>query len=299
MPRSWGLALGAGGLRGAAHVGILKGLRQYRLYPQMVAGSSAGSIIGALYAVGMPLTEMERHLVSLQRSQVYDTTFTASVLLKMAAKVGWDTLGLPLALSPDSPLGFIAGDKLEAYVKRLTGGAGFEGLRTPLLITAVDLENGDPVVFCPQAFAHRAADAGWVPLVGYTLAEAVRASTAIPGIFAPKRLDGRLLVDGGLVDHIPAPVLRHMGLDTVIAVNLLGRKEVVKTDNLLEILVRSMDLMSRELNEVKLRRAADLVISPEIGHLGLTDFARLPRLVAAGEEACQALTGEILRIVRE
>lgn len=296
-PAPVGLALGGGGLRGTAHIGVLKVMLANGIRPAMIAGTSAGSIIAALYAAGRDPADLERLALSVKASDLYDPIH-ALTGLRMAAKLAHDYLGIPLAEPPAAPLGFVRGDRLERFMEQATGGATFTQTRLPLAITAVDINTGQLVIFCAARDVFPDVSGRIAFITDATLAEAMRASTAIPGVFEPKRIRGRTLVDGGVKDLVPADVLRLMGAERVIAVDLgLADRRRAEIDDIVEVMQQAVDIMGRELTDILLRRSAAVVIAPRTGDVGLADLHRIPELIARGEEAARAAIWRVRALV--
>ncbi|BCJ49328.1 hypothetical protein Asp14428_08030 [Actinoplanes sp. NBRC 14428] len=174
-----GLALGGGAVRGAAHVGVLDVLDAAGLAPAVIAGTSAGALIGALYAAGTGPSEISKVAQALRWSRLIRPARTRRALFATA--------------------------RLGAFLDDLLGGRDFDALDLPFAAVACELTTGDRVV-----------------LRDGPVASAVLASAAIPGVFPPVERDGRLLVDGSLVDIVPAGLAREMGADVVVAVDVSG-----------------------------------------------------------------------------
>lgn len=175
-----GLALGSGGARGAAHTGVLKVLEAEGIPISVVAGSSIGALIGATMAVGIPIEQVEQEWLATGAARVFRSFLPT----------------FPRA-------GLSSGNELIKYLAQLLGDVRIEDLPIPYAAVACDMDTGESVI-----------------LREGSLVSAVRASTAIPGIFHPLRLNDRLLVDGGLVDPVPIQVCRDLGADFVIAVDI-------------------------------------------------------------------------------
>ncbi|NLW06846.1 MAG: patatin family protein [Clostridia bacterium] len=166
--------------------------------------------------------------------------------------------------------GLIRGDRIEALVRVLTRGLTFSELKVPFYVVAVDIEKGELVVI----------NKGRV-------ADAVRASIAIPGIFTPKRLDRRLLVDGAVLAPLPVEVLRQHGAEVVVAVDVsytVAKKEVEKISNLFELLFHSLSLTGKAITCRSLEQA-DLVIRPAVGHLNPARLHRAVECIELGRQA--------------
>jgi len=179
--RKIGLALSSGGARGTAFVGILKVLEENGIVPDVIAGSSIGAEIGAAYAAGVSIEEMEAYWRSTSWRRVVKTLFPT---------VPWS--------------GWSSGREVSRFLRGLFGDRFIEDLPIPYAAVATDLETGE---------AH--------PITSGPIAEAIRASLSVPGLFVPVWLDGHLLIDGGVSDPIPVDVARALGADIVIAVDVL------------------------------------------------------------------------------
>jgi len=257
-----GLALGGGAARGIAHVGVLKVLEKRGIVPHMIAGTSIGAIIGAIYAKEMDTAVLEQDTMEWSR---------------------WRTAQL---LDPALPrVGLIKGKKVEAILDTYLGNVTFSELKIPFACVAVDIDTGEEIVFKEG------------PVAG-----AVRASISIPGIFLPVEQDGAFLVDGGLVNPVPVSTVREMGAEYVIAVNVLphpegrisqmGEGDLSKGLNIFAILMQTVNISANIIAHVSLE-GADLVIEPDVGSVSPTDFhlasKLIPRGVKAAERALAAL----------
>lgn len=174
-----GLALGSGGARGAAHVGVLKVLEREGIKIAAIAGSSIGALVGGAYAAGIPVSRLEGEWLATTRAKL-----------------------LRRFLPTLSRTGLSSGAGLRRYLREILGVVRIEELSIPFAAVATDLDTGEPVV-----------------LRSGPLVEAICASTAIPGVFPPVRLDGRLLVDGGMVDPLPVRICQELGAEVVVAVD--------------------------------------------------------------------------------
>ncbi len=180
--RKIGYALGGGAARGMFHIGVLNVLEEYGIVPDIIAGTSMGSIIGALYASGLKSADLKHIACSINWKQVIWLT---------------DIVALPKS-------GFIQGKRIVALLKSIVGDIGFSQLKYKYAAVAADLYTGQQVVFTEGS-----------------LIQAIRASISIPTIFTPVYHEGRYLVDGGLVNVVPVSVCRDMGADFVIGVNAI------------------------------------------------------------------------------
>ncbi|MFQ6059107.1 MAG: patatin-like phospholipase family protein [Anaerolineae bacterium] len=271
-----GLALSGGGARGLAHIGVLKVLEREGIPIDFLAGTSMGGVVAAGYAAGLSPEFMEQEALRMGR------------LRKL---VGLFDLALPKA-------GLVEGRKIEAYLAQHLGEMTFDDLRIPLALVAVDLVTGEEVV-----------------LRSGSVIEAVRATISLPGIFAPFRKDGYLLIDGGVLNPLPADVVRHIGADVVIAVNvaiaLEGLPRLLEAEEqglpltqiplIIETLHRTVGIMENRISAQKLQEARpEVLIRPTIDNsiTLFTGFHRAAECIAAGEEAATVALPEIKSALR-
>ena len=241
-----GLALGGGGARGFAHVGVIQVLEEAGLRPDLVVGTSAGSLVASLYASGKSPRQLQALAESMDESHFADWT-------------------LPLFNR-----GVLRGEALARYVQQQVGGALIEGMAMPLGIVATDLNSGEAIVF-------RRGDTG----------TAVRASSAVPGLFQPVRIAGRDYVDGGLVSPVPVLHAREMGADVVVAVDISSAPEGNPASDTLQILLQTFAIMGRSINALELRHA-QVVVRPALTGSGSADFGNRRRAIEAGRQAMLA-----------
>jgi NTE family protein len=235
-----GLALGGGAARGFAHIGVLKVLQEEGIPVTSVAGTSAGSIIGAAFCAGLSWDRI------LEESRSFD--WGALTSLKFPR------------------MGFLSLGRLEHVLDRILGGARFEDLSIPFAAIAVDIVSGDELVIRQGA-----------------VASAVRASCSIPGIFEPTNLDGRMLVDGGLRNDVPADVTRALGARFVIGVNLNSSSVHSQPPRgILDVIHYSFDILLRHSSQGGLGDA-DIVISPALEDIGYRELGKIDELVLRGE----------------
>ncbi len=280
-----GLVLSGGGARGAAHVGVLQVLEEYRVPVDVIAGTSMGSIVGGLYAAGMSPQEMEELLASTDWPDVFDDRPDRR---RLAFRRKQDDLTFLSRFEVGVrdgrlllPSGLVAGQKLTFMLKKLTlpvaGVSDFDRLPIPFRAVATDIGNGEVVV-----------------LDGGDLADALRASMSVPGVFSPVELGGRLLVDGGLVRNLPTDVAMAMGADVIIAVDVgepLSSAEDLHS--LAGISGQVMSLLTRRNVESSLP-LADIVVDPDLEGFTASDFVRSAAMVPRGAAAARE-QGEALR----
>ena len=247
------LVLGGGAARGFAHVGVIKALEAQGIFPDIVVGTSAGSLVGALYAGGNNGFALQKLAMEMDEAAISD----------------W---AVPL-FSESS--GVIKGEGVQLYVNRAVNNQPIEKLKITFGAVATDLHTGQAILF-------RRGNTG----------AAVRASSAVPGVFQPVRIGSKQYVDGGLVSPVPVSFARKMGADFVIAVNISVQPEAQPASGTLEVLLQTFAIMGQSLNQYELRDA-DIVIRPELATMKGNDFQQRNVAIMAGERAAMAQMGEI------
>ncbi len=279
-----GLVLSGGSAHGFAHVGVLTVLEELRVPVDVVAGTSMGSVVGGLYASGMSPAEMERLLLTTDWEDLLDDRPSRDrlsyrrkqddVLNYVDLEMGLTRKGIAF------PSGLIAGQKLGFLLKALTlgtvGTESFDELPIPFRCVATDIATGEKVV-----------------LSDGSLAEAIRASMSIPGVFSPVPRGERLLVDGGLVENLPVAEAEAMGADVVIAVDVSSDKfDPERLKSFGGVLSRMASLPIKE-NVARALARASVVVSPRVADIPSMDFSRGGPLVTRGEEAARAVAKEL------
>ncbi|PWB33473.1 hypothetical protein DCO48_09205 [Pseudomonas sp. SDI] len=283
-----GLVLSGGAARGLAHIGVLKALEEQGIKIDAIAGTSMGAVIGGLYASGYKIDELEKLALSIDWQQALsdapprkDVPFRRKqddrdFLVKQKLSFRDDgSLGLPLGVIQGQNLALL----LESLLAHTSDTRDFDKLPIPFRAVATDIASGEKVVF----------KRGHLPQV-------IRASMSIPAVFAPVELDGRLLVDGGMVDNIPLDIVREMGVDIAIVVDigtpLRNRKQLA---TVVDVLNQSITLMTRRNSEEQLAalHRDDILIQPSLASFGVTDFGRATEMIEAGYRATQVLDARL------
>ena len=236
-----GLALGGGAARGFAHIGVIKMLEAQGIVPDYVVGTSAGAVVGALYAGGFDAFAMQKLAIQLDETLFADWTLRGPGLLK--------------------------GEALQSFVNKHLRQRPLERLKLPFGAVATDLNSGERVFF-------RTGDSGM----------AVRASAAVPGIFQPVAINGRLYVDGGLTSPVPVRAAREMGADFVIAVDISAIPDGQPVDSMSAILWQTTTIMGGVIGKSELA-GADVVIRPRLPYVKSWDFAARHEAMIEGERA--------------
>jgi NTE family protein len=242
-PLRIGLALGGGAARGFAHIGVIQVLEEAGIKPDLVVGTSAGSLVAAIYASGKTPVQLQQVAEEMEEATLTDWTL------------------------PIFSRGMLRGEALARYVSTQVGGKTIEALPLPLGIVATDLQSGKAVLF-------QRGD----------VATAVRASSAVPAVFLPVKINGREYVDGGLVAPVPVHFARDMGADIVLAVDISSLPESNLAGDTLQILLQTFAIMASSINRYELQ-GADVVVRPALGAVRSADFSAKRRAIDAGRAA--------------
>jgi len=303
-PKKIGLALGSGAARGLVHIGVLKVLEEEQIPIAAVSGTSIGALIGALYAAGVPVSEME----------------------EVANSVDWKKMAR--WVNPRVPVsGLIDGKRISRFFEELLPVRVFSDLKIPLAMLATDVETGEAIV-----------------LKQGDLLTALRAAVAFPGIFTPVNIGDRFLVDGGLCYPVPVHILKDLGADAVIGVcaipkvdktdheaflpapagttkeaksllhilrsdsveslwqDIFGRKKSEtnnngkerKAPNIFRVFAQSVAIMENQINDLRLKQnTIDILIRPDLAGINLLEFNRAGDVIRAGEETTRKLLDKI------
>ena len=282
-----GLVLSGGGARGLSHVGVLKVLERERVPIDMIAGTSMGAIIGGLYASGMSAARLEDELLKVNWDAVFAGRVDRQLLSQRRKEEDFEiSPAIEIGMRDGelrAPLGALSGRGLETLLRRYTLPVRevrrFDALPIPFRAVATDMESGRPVVLSEG-----------------DLALAMRSSMSVPGVFAPTEIDGRILGDGGLVNNVPVDVVRAMGADVVIVVNigtpLSGRDTLSSVGGLTAQMINILteQNVQRSLASLGVR---DVLIAPNLGPLGSGDFARVRELIDRGEQGALPLASRL------
>ena len=270
------IALSGGGARGAAHVGVLCALEEAGLYPKAVAGTSAGSIVGGMYALGMRPQEMRRYVEELARNPKRIVDVDGLGMLKTAGEF---FTGRPVTFT-----GFLKGDRLERFLEGLTGGKNITEAKMRLIITAVDLVSRKTVAYT-NTLKGAGPSRNTVWKTDIPVSRAMRASSAIPAVFRPVYEDGMALVDGGVTDVVPVELLLAAGETRVLSVDVSGNYPLKPRANIVDIADRSIALMLSTMTEY-MTAGEKFRVTPALPEsVGALDFDQVARCVDIGYEA--------------
>ncbi|HET7525460.1 MAG TPA: patatin-like phospholipase family protein [Burkholderiaceae bacterium] len=282
-----GLVLSGGGARGLAHVGVLKVLEEARIPIDAIAGTSMGAIVGGLYASGMRADALERELNAVRWDQVFANRVERPELSQRRKEEDFEfSTAIELGVRNGelrAPQGAVSSRGLESLLRRFTLPVHqiqrFDELPIPFRAVATDMETGQPVVL----------DRG-------DLAQALRSSMSVPGVFSPIEVDSRMLGDGGLVDNVPIGVARSMKVDLLIVVNigtpLAGRETLGSAFGLTQQMINILTEQNVQRSLATLQ-AGDILIAPDLGELTARDFDRSPELIALGVAGARAAVSKL------
>jgi NTE family protein len=252
------LVLSGGGLKGLAHIGVLKALIERGQVPSLVVGSSMGSLIGGAWATGMPLLEMEERALAVRRRHVFQVARVDMALKRMMAP----------AVYRHEPL--------DALIESLVGDRTFHDLAHPLLVNTVDLLTGQQVSW------------GLTGRRAVRVADAIFASCALPGIFPPREIEGHYYVDGAVVENLPVRVAATAGTGPIIAVNVAATsvtRTLAETEGFAATYIRGLEIVMQTQIESHLRDWAGpplTLIEPAVEHVGMFSFHQTRELIDEG-----------------
>jgi len=261
------VVLGGGGLKGFAHIGVFRALKEMGIVPTVVSGTSIGALIGAAYARGMPISEMADRARALQRRDLFRLNRMGMLLERQ-----------------HSPAIYLE-EPLRNVVKAVATEKRFDQLKTTLLVNTVDIQRGTQMVWGLPGLRH------------VSVVDAVYASCALPGFYPPGNVDGRLCVDGGVIDNLPVTI-SSLGMDAVIAVDTgsgdMEPENDIATAGFASIYTRAANTMMHALQLVPFgawTRPPMILIRPKVSHIGWFSFSNTDELLEAGYtaamEACK------------
>ena len=263
MSNKLGLALGSGGSRGVAHVGFLKALEEAGIRPDYISGCSMGSVVGCCYASGMSADFIRDEVLKLKTWDIVD--ISPNVISKMA---------------------ILRSKKIEDLLVAYLGDKKIEDLEIPFRCVATELYSGKLHVF----------EKG-------NAAVAVQASSSVPGVFRPVKVDNMMFVDGGCLCRVPVKVVKEMGADVVVAVDVLknASQPVEKVGNILEMALRVFDIM--DTNQTLMSRAlekglCDVLVEPLITGMSQYLVKGLDKAYEEGYEEGKAHIDEIKKLLK-
>ena len=283
-----GVALSGGGARGLAHIGVLKVLEELRVPVHCVTGTSMGAVVGGAFASGVSPLQMDDTVTKTDWNQVFSDRPPRAEVSTRRKIEDYKTLFAPeFGISKEGialPKGVLSGVSIESYLRLLTGPArtnDFGNLPVPFRAVAADIVTGEAVV-----------------LQRGSVSQAMRASMSVPGAMAPVEIEGKLLVDGGIVNNLPIDEARKLCADTVIAVNIstppLKREELTSA---VSVSLQLINLLGKANVDQQLKSLGerDVLIEPELGDISAGSFDRAADAIKIGENAARALADKLKR----
>jgi NTE family protein len=278
-----GVALGGGSARGIAHVGVLRWLEEHRVPIDVIAGTSMGGLIGGSYATGMTPQEIEAMLGEIDWDAMFGTSrFEFSNVRRKRDLRAYPSrleFGLKRGIVPPPSLN--NGQQVDLLLSRIAAPyysiQSFDALPTPFRCVAVDLRSARPVIMSDGS-----------------LSRAMRATMSLPLVFPPVDTGDRVLVDGGAMNNIPGDIVRTMGAQHVIAVNVGNLDDRTEINySLLGLVMETLDAMMRA-NTLKAASGADIMINVPVQEFGSLDWRRAPQLIAAGYQGAELMKDRLL-----
>lgn len=283
------LVLSGGGARGAAHVGVIRVLEEYRVPIDCIAGTSMGALVGSAYATGTSVAEMEKIINGISSELLFKENPPREELSIRRKQDDYNIFFGPEVGLGQGKIGFgkglVSGVQLETVLRQLSKAKGyhrFDDLPIPFRAVATDLVTGREVVFSDGE-----------------LANVMRASMSVPGAVAPAEFDGKMLVDGMLTSNLPVDAARKMGADIVIAVNvgtpLLKREEL---SGFMGVVGQMLSILTEQNVEASLAslKPTDVLITPELGDFSTGDFDHLPKISPIGEAAARKVAERLAQL---
>ncbi len=261
-----GLALGGGGARGLAHIGVLKVLEEEDIHIDMIAGVSMGAIIGACYATGISIDEIEKEALSMNKRKVFSSIMDLSRPSKSILK----------------------GKKAFRFISKFLSDKTFLETKLSFGVIATDLESGDEVI-----------------LKRGNIAKAVQASMSVPGIFPPVKIGSKYLIDGGVVNPTPTDLVKKMGADVVIGVDLVMKKSVkLNNPGTIATLMQSYEIIRSQAVKFKMNDKVIngnlAVIQPEIrSTIDSFKFYNIDKFIKSGEDATRKVMPKIKSLINK
>ena len=254
-----GLALGGGAAKGLAHIGVIKALENAGINIDFIAGTSMGALVGGYYAATKDITGLETIILDIKKRDI----FSLRDIIKKR----------------DGAL--FRGEPIAERLKKELGDMKIENCQIPFIAVTTNIKNGDEA-----------------RLNSGNLVDAIRASIAIPLIFSPVEIDGKLLMDGGLVNPVPADVVKKMGAEYVIAIDVSSRwlqapEEMIGVKDMYSIISQTLSVLEYQLAKNVLKQSADIVIKPPIFHYDWFEFENSSEIIKIGEEETQLRLKEI------
>ncbi len=281
-----GLCLSGGGVKGAAHIGVLKALEEEKIKIDYISGTSSGSIIATLYAIGYKPEEIYNIFIQYCKKIKYIDTKN---IIKLIFGLIFNQKIIIEGLSEGKAI-----EKLMKKVCNEKNITNIKEIKFPLLIPSVDLYNGTVYIFSSQK--NRSTYSNNIEYIyDMDISKAVRASCSYPGVFSPCKYNNTKLIDGGIRENIPWKETKINGADKVISVVFETNIENKKNNNIIDVISNSIDLLSYELSNYELA-GADYLLKIKTTDIKLLDFTKINYLYKLGYEETKNKIKEIKKI---
>lgn len=259
-----GIALGGGGARGISHVGVLKALEREGIKVDMIVGVSMGALIGACYAIGMPIEDIEKEILSFNKTKALRKLVDLSPFKKS----------------------ILFGRKTHKYINDITGEKTFADTKIPFKIVATNLSTGEQVI-----------------LNKGNLTNAIQASICVPGIFPPVKIGDNYLIDGGVANPTPVDVVDRMGADIIIGVDLTLKRHVkLERPGIVATLMQSYEIIRNQAIKSNLDKVNKNVIMILPDMRAMSDsfkFYDMHKFIESGEKAAEKVISEIKKQIEQ
>ncbi len=283
-----GLALGGGAARGLAHIGVLYELESAGIEIDLITGSSAGALVGALYAIQPSAKFVEEKSRSFLNSREFRMTKLDFLRQREENPPGFFyniksfVMKGILITSSVTRKGFVNPQSFRDAMEHLVGGYTFKDLKIPFYAIAADIQSGEEIIIKEGR-----------------LVDALIASCSIPGIFPPFEMNGKVLVDGSWISPVPVSAARKLGANVVIGVDISrDLDDTTELERGLNVMLRTSAITRQRLKEMELQNA-DIVIRPEVGDVHWANFSKLNQLIELGREAGRQKIRDIKRVTKK
>ena len=293
-----GIALSGGGMRGIAHAGVLKALEENDIKIDIIGGTSSGSLVASLYAMGyspyyiyLLYQRYAKDMVSMDLSPIFNGVG------ELFKNKKFQIVGLNNGKNIEKEYNNLA---LRKGVKTISD------ISMPIIIPSVDINTAKEYIFTNCDIKNRIINKNQKEnkeeieenyISNIPVGTAVRASSSFPGIFCPCEYEGHNFLDGGILNNIPVKEIKKQGADIVIAVNFKA-DEVNEESNIMDITMRTIDIMGNKISEKSLKKYSDFIITIETDKMGLLDYTKLEVCYNKGYEMTNNVMNQILKLVK-
>lgn len=296
MKKSVGLALGAGGFRGLAHIGILKIFDKNNIKISHISGASIGAVISCLYASGMNGIEIERFILDFLRNPPFYLSINPIIFFLEFIRISLKRIGL-LPSNQNTPEGIIQGRKINRYLQGIFKDMSYNQLKIPTATATTDLLTGETIAFVSEDLTVKVETLEeTIFFTDCKIIDGLMGSISIPGIFKPYCYQDRILIDGGVKNSVPVDLISLFAPDIVIGVDLgFNYQNETRITDPLSVATQALDIMGSEVTKLNLERYADIVICPKLDKIELKDFKTITSAIKSGEIAAEAVLTDIYK----